>query len=148
MSVAVEPVGITNLPNQRYKIVSNQGATLNIMLAGESGLGKTTFINTLFQTQLKAHITDSQRFQKPTAKTVQIDIIRAELEEKTFVLNLNIIDTPGFGDNINNRNTWQTIVDFIDEQHQSCLKQETQPNRANKHDLRVHAVLYFIRPTG
>ncbi|KAH3667593.1 hypothetical protein OGATHE_003116 [Ogataea polymorpha] len=101
---AIEPIGITNLPNQRLN--------------------------------------------SPIRKTVEIDIVRAELEEKNFKLNLNVVDTPGFGDNVNNKNAWQPIIDFIDDQHHSYLKQETQPVRANKKDLRVHAVLYFIRPTG
>lgn len=58
------PIGIANLPNQRvslalkvlpditdlgeqHKIVAKRGAAFTIMVAGESGLGKTTFINTL-----------------------------------------------------------------------------------------------------
>lgn len=118
------------------------------MLAGESGLGKTTFINTLFQTSLKNHQELRNRYNKPIKKTVEIDIIRAELEEKNFKLNLNVIDTPGFGDNIDNKNSWNPIIEFIDDQHHSYMKQESQPNRSNAKDLRVHACLYFIRPTG
>lgn len=118
------------------------------MLAGESGLGKTTFVNTLFQTSLKNHQELRNRYNKPIKKTVEIDIIRAELEEKNFKLNLNIIDTLGFGDNIDNKNSWAPIVDFIDDQHHSFMKQETQPSRGGVKDLRVHACLYFIRPTG
>ncbi|OWB75006.1 hypothetical protein B5S31_g4851 [[Candida] boidinii] len=144
----VEPIGITNLPNQRYKIVSKEGATFTIMLAGESGLGKTTFINTLFQTSLKQHQEVLNRFNKPIKKTVEIDIVRAELEEKNFKIRLNVIDTPGLGDNVNNKNSWQPIIDFIDDQHNSYMRQETQPIRKDSKDLRVHACLYFIRPTG
>jgi cell division control protein 12 len=118
------------------------------MLAGESGLGKTTFINTLFQTSLKTQPELRNRFNKPIKKTVEIDIIRAELEEKNFILNLNIIDTPGFGDNVDNKNSWNPIIEFIDDQHHSYMKQESQPDRAKVKDLRVHACLYFIRPTG
>ncbi|KGK40108.1 hypothetical protein JL09_g716 [Pichia kudriavzevii] len=118
------------------------------MLAGESGLGKTTFINTLFQTSLKNHQELRNRFNKPIKKTVEIDIIRAELEEKNFKLNLNVIDTPGFGDNVDNKNSWNPIIEFIDDQHHSYMKQESQPKRLKINDLRVHACLYFIRPTG
>lgn len=142
-----EPVGITNLPNQRYKLVSQKGATFTILLAGESGLGKTTFINTLFQTKLKQH-NNATRFNTPIKRTVEIDIIKAELEEKNFKLKLNVIDTPGFGDNVDNKNASAPIIDFIDEQHHSYMKQETQPKRSKINDLRVHACLYFIRPTG
>ncbi|CEP60680.1 septin CDC12 LALA0_S01e16512g [Lachancea lanzarotensis] len=140
-------VGVSNLPNQRFKIVSEQGGTFTLMVCGESGLGKTTFINTLFQTTLK-HADPHQRRNQPIKRTVEIDVLRAILEEKNFSLRVNVIDTPGFGDNVNNNKSWQTIVDFIDEQHDSYMRQEQQPHRDVKFDLRVHAVLYFIRPTG
>lgn len=141
------PVGISNLPNQRYKIVNEEGGTFTVMLCGESGLGKTTFINTLFQTVLK-RADGQQHRQEPIRKTVGIDITRALLEEKHFELRVNVIDTPGFGDNVNNNKAWQPLVDFIDDQHDSYMRQEQQPYRAKRFDLRVHAVLYFIRPTG
>ncbi|CCC71509.1 hypothetical protein NCAS_0H01990 [Naumovozyma castellii] len=141
------PVGIANLPNQRYKIVSEQGGYFTMMVAGESGLGKTTFVNTLFQTTLKHADPQRNRFS-PLKKTVDVDIIRAELEEKNFTLRVNVIDTPGFGDNVNNNKAWQPLVDFIDDQHDSYMRQEQQPYRKVKFDLRVHAVLYFIKPTG
>lgn len=76
------------------------------------------------------------------------DIIKAELEEKQFRIRLTVIDTPGFGDYVNNRDSWAPIVDFIDDQHESYMRQEQQPAREEKLDMRVHACLYFIRPTG
>ncbi len=118
------------------------------MVAGESGLGKTTFINTLFQTGLKSHVDNKTRHAKGIRSTVEIDIVRAELEEKDFKIRLNIIDTPGFGDNVNNKRAFQPLIDFIDDQHDSYMKQEQQPTRAEAKDLRVHACLYFVRPTG
>lgn len=42
-----------------------------------------------------------------------IDIIKAELEEKQFKVKLTVIDTPGFGDYVNNKDSWTPIVDFI-----------------------------------
>lgn len=142
----MEPIGITNLPNQRYKIVSEEGGVFNLMVCGESGLGKTTFIDTLFQTTLKPM--EQQRANSSIRKTVEIDVIRAILEEKNFNLRVNVIDTPGFGDNVDNKKAWQSLVDFIDDQHDSFMRQEQQPYRDVKFDLRVHAVLYFIKPTG
>ena len=41
------------------------------------------------------------------------DIIKAELEEKQFKVKLTVIDTPGFGDYVNNRESWMPIIDFI-----------------------------------
>lgn len=142
-----KPVGIANLPNQRYKIVSENGGTFTLMVCGESGLGKTTFINTLFQTTLK-QVDPQQRRHQPIKKTVEIDVNRAILEEKNFKLRVNVVDTPGFGDNVNNKKAWQPLIDFIDDQHDSYMRQQQQPFREVKFDLRVHAVLYFIKPTG
>lgn len=120
------------------------------MVAGESGLGKTTFVNTLFQSALKNYQEPTERHAKFTNshQSVDINIVRAILEEKNFKIRLNIIDTPGFGNNVNNHDSWSPIIDFIDEQHECYMKQEQQPHRQNKKDLRVHACLYFIRPTG
>ena len=59
-----------------------------------------------------------------------------------------MVDTPGFGDHVNNSNTWEPIVKFLDDQHESFFRQENQPVRNNIQDLRVHACLYFLPPTG
>lgn len=132
----------------RLLIVSKEGATFTLMVAGESGLGKSTFVNTLFQSTLKSLADNRSRQKHGIHATVGIEVTRAELEERNFKVRLNIVDTPGFGDNVNNKDSWQPIVDFIDDQHDSMMKQEQQPTRAHKKDLRVHACLYFIRPTG
>ncbi|EOD53002.1 putative cell division control protein 12 protein [Neofusicoccum parvum] len=148
MAESASPIGIANLPNQRHKIVAKRGAAFTIMVAGESGLGKTTFINTLFSTTIKNYADHKRRHQKQVDKTVEIEITKAELEEKFFKVRLTVIDTPGFGDYVNNRDSWQPIIEFLDDQHESYMLQEQQPKRTEKIDLRVHACLYFIRPTG
>ncbi|KAF9116587.1 hypothetical protein BGX27_001443 [Mortierella sp. AM989] len=141
-------IGIANLPNQRHKIVAKRGSNFTLMVCGESGLGKTTFINTLFTTTIKTPKNNKRRHNKSTEKTVEIEIIRAELEEKQFNVKLSVIDTPGFGDYTNNRDSWMPIIDFIDDQHESYMRQDQQPKRQELSDMRVHCCLYFIRPTG
>ncbi|KAF7986762.1 hypothetical protein HWV62_20350 [Athelia sp. TMB] len=118
------------------------------MVVGESGLGKTTLINTLFSTELSPAKSYNRRHYKQLDKLTEVEIIKAELEEKQFKVKLTVIDTPGFGDYVNNRDSWSPIVDFIDDQHETYMCQEQQPQRTEKSDLRVHACLYFIRPTG
>ncbi|KZO97326.1 septin [Calocera viscosa TUFC12733] len=141
-------IGIANLPNQRHKIVAKRGGHFTIMVVGESGLGKTTLINTLFSTELSPPKNYKNRHVKALDKTTEIEIIKAELEEKSFKIKLTVIDTPGFGDYVNNRDSWGPIIDFIDDQHEAYMRQEQQPQRNEKIDLRVHACLYFVRPTG
>ncbi|KAL8284134.1 hypothetical protein RQP46_004883 [Phenoliferia psychrophenolica] len=148
MATINNAIGVSNLPNQRHKIVAKRGGHFTLMVVGESGLGKTTLINTLFSTELAAVKDYKRRFVKQMDKTTEIDIIKAELEEKQFKVKLTVIDTPGFGDYVNNRDSWTPIVDFIDDQHESFMRQEQQPQRGEKVDMRVHACLYFIRPTG
>ncbi|RKP05656.1 septin, partial [Thamnocephalis sphaerospora] len=141
-------IGIADLPNQRHKIVTKNGANFTIMVVGESGLGKTTFVNTLFTTTIKEYKNPNKRHEKQLEKTVDIVITKADIEEKMFNVRLNIVDTPGFGDYVNNKDSWLPIVEFIDNQYESYMRQEQQPIRKGKIDMRVHACLYFIRPTG
>ncbi|KIL59145.1 hypothetical protein M378DRAFT_200225 [Amanita muscaria Koide BX008] len=147
-SPVIDGIGIANLPNQRHKIVAKHGAHFTIMVVGESGLGKTTLINTLFSTELSPPKNYNRRHHKQLDKLTEVEIIKAELEEKQFKVKLTVIDTPGFGDYVNNRDSWLPIVEFIDDQHEAYMRQEQQPHRSEKIDLRVHACLYFIRPTG
>lgn len=107
-----------------------------------------TVINTLFRTELAPGTNYAQRHMTQLDKAVEVDVIRAELEEKQFRVNLTIVDTPGFGDYVNNRDCWVPLIDFIDDQHESYLRQEQQPDRSQLIDTRVHACLYFIAPTG
>ncbi|KAL9549148.1 hypothetical protein MBANPS3_005352 [Mucor bainieri] len=148
LSVSSNGIGVANLPNQKHKIITSKGTNFTLMVCGESGLGKTTFINTLFTTTIKGYRPQEKRHDKQLDKTVEIEITRAELEEKMFKVKLSVVDTPGFGDYINNRDSWIPVVDFIDDQHENYMRQEQQPSRQGKIDMRVHACLYFIWPNG
>eukprot|EP00834_Sanchytrium_tribonematis_P002114 NODE_59_length_28102_cov_0.971110.p11 type:complete len:361 gc:universal NODE_59_length_28102_cov_0.971110:3422-2340(-) len=144
-------LGISNLPNQMYRACVKKGTSFTIMVVGASGVGKTTFINTLFQTDLIPYgdyMDDAFRRSQQTKHTVDIAVHRAEIEEKGFRVHLNIVETNGFGDYCNNTEAWTPIVEFLDGQHESYLRQEMQPMRDDILDGRVHACLYFIRPTG
>ncbi|KAJ1989059.1 Septin spn4 [Coemansia spiralis] len=141
-------IGIANLPNQLHKIVTKKGTNFSLMVVGESGTGKTTFINTLLTTELIEPLDDASRRKKQLDKTVDINIHKAELEEKMFNVKLNVVDTPGFGDYVDNHDCWLPVVDFIENQYEQYLRQEQQPVRKGIVDMRVHACLYFIRPNG
>lgn len=136
------------MPNQLHKISYRKGSTFTLMIVGESGLGKTTFVNTLCTTAVLQPRNLDDRHEKVFDRTVRIEITKAVIEEKGFTVNLNIIDTPGFADYVNNQGSWEPIVRFIDDQHEAYLRQESMPNRQNVVDMRVHACLYFINPTG
>ena len=84
---------------------------------------------------------------EPT-QTVGIETISADIEENDVRLRLNIIDTPGFGDFVNNENAWDPILQTIEARFEAYLEQENRVARSKIVDNRVHALLYFIQPTG
>ena len=59
----------------------------------------------------------------------------AELEEKQFKTKLTVIDTPGFGDYVNNRDSWSPIVDFIDDQIVETLNSISGEEKFSVDDL-------------
>ena len=94
--------------------------------------------------------------------------IQPDIEENGVRLRLTVVDTPGFGDFVNNddryvkraqfncpsiyhtpfHSSWDPIVDNIAARFDSYLEQENRVNRQKIVDNRVHACLYFIQPTG
>ena len=117
------------------------------MVVGESGLGKSTLVNTLFNTSLYAK-KDVPRPEHDRPQTVAIESITADIEENGVRLRLTVVDTPGYGDFINNADGWKPILDNIEARFDSYLEQENRVNRNKTVDNRIHACLYFIEPTG
>eukprot|EP00158_Paraphelidium_tribonemae_P003560 Partr_v1_DN26227_c2_g2_i13_m48604 putative Septin 3 len=71
------------------------------------------------------------------------------VEENGVKLKLNIVDTPGFGDHVNNDYCWEPITRYIKDQYAMYLRKELSPTRDKRiADSRVHCVLYFIAPSG
>lgn len=140
-------VGFANLPNQVHRKSVRKGFNFTTMVVGESGLGKSTLVNTLFSTALYA----PKEIPAPSAErpsTVAIESIDADIEENGVRLHLTVVDTPGFGDFVNNDNCWKPILDNIESRFDSYLEQENRVNRTKIVDNRVHACLYFIQATG
>jgi cell division control protein 11 len=62
---------------------------------------------------------------------------------------LTIVDTPGFGDQIDNEASFGEIVGYLERQYDDILAEESRIKRNPRfRDNRVHALLYFITPTG
>ena len=56
-----------------------------------------------------------------TKKTVQLDASTVEIEERGVKLRLTVVDTPGFGDAIDNTDSFQQIIRYIDEHGASII---------------------------
>jgi len=121
------------------------------MVVGQSGTGRSTFINSLCGQQV---VDTSSTIPLPTDDSVERDFnLReetVELEDNEGVkILLSIIDTPGFGDSLDNSLSFNIITDYLKHQYDEILLEESRVRRNPRFkDARVHAVLYFINPTG
>nr|XP_011729720.1 septin-7 isoform X6 [Macaca nemestrina] len=139
-------VGFANLPNQVYRKSVKRGFEFTLMVVGESGLGKSTLINSLFLTDLY-----SPEYPGPShriKKTVQVEQSKVLIKEGGVQLLLTIVDTPGFGDAVDNSNCWQPVIDYIDSKFEDYLNAESRVNRRQMPDNRVQCCSYFIAPSG
>lgn len=101
---------------------------------GQTGLGKSTLINTLFA----SHLIESKGRFEPDVAPRQTTEIAAQshgtflctlldllpdfsschwplvvIVENGVRLKLNIVDTPGYGDNVNNEGCWDPIIKYV-----------------------------------
>ncbi|KAI6328963.1 hypothetical protein MCOR03_004631 [Pyricularia oryzae] len=141
-------VGFANLPNQWHRKSVRKGFNFNVMVVGESGLGKSTLVNTLFNTSLYPPKEQKGPSLDIIPKTVTIQSISADIEEAGVRLRLTVVDTPGFGDFVNNDESWRPITDNIEQRFDAYLDAENKVNRVNIVDNRIHACVFFIQPTG
>ncbi|KAG7269424.1 hypothetical protein CRUP_015462 [Coryphaenoides rupestris] len=119
-----EYVGFATLPSQVNRKTVKKGFTFTLMVAGESGLGKSTLINSLF-------LTDLYKDRKvPNAE-----------EEKGVRLRLNIIDTPGFGDAVNNTESWREVEDYVEQQYEQLRPLDVECMRALHEKVNIVPVL-------
>ncbi|KAJ1663657.1 Cell division control protein 11 [Coemansia sp. RSA 1813] len=134
--------------SHRYKN-AKKGLPFNVMLVGESGLGRTTFLNTLCERMVVAPNNGPNPDQAHIAEPMQFKHYSVEMEEDGMKIMLNIIDTPGFGDSIDNESSFNQIQEYLETQFDGVLAEENRIKRNPKFkDSRVHALIYFITPTG
>lgn len=137
-------VGFDGLPDQLVSKHVQQGFAFNILCIGETGLGKSTIMDSLFNTNFES--TPSVH----SLPSVKLKAHTYEIQESNVRLKLTIVDTVGYGDQINKEDSFKAIVDYIDAQFEAYLQEELKIRRVlgTYHDSRIHACLYFICPTG
>lgn len=136
----ITSLGLNCLSTQREQISRRKGGKFSMILAGCSGTGKTTFLNTLFGVEL------DDKSEIPTPFVVRER--KYELTQDNFVFQLTAVDLPGFGIKMDNQYSWLPLVKYIDHHFMSYLLQEEQPDRSQLVDNRVHVCLYFLPPSN
>ncbi|CAJ1075380.1 uncharacterized protein sept12 isoform X1 [Xyrichtys novacula] len=141
-------VGIEAVLDQMRRKTMKAGFEFNIMVVGQSGLGKSTLVNTLFKSKVSRK-SCTPNFEEKISKTVKLHSVSHVIEEKGVKMKLTVIDTPGFGDNINNENCWEPVVKYVNDQYEKYLVEELTVNRKRRiPDSRVHCCIYFLPATG
>ncbi|KAI8335718.1 Septin-type guanine nucleotide-binding (G) domain-containing protein, partial [Chlamydoabsidia padenii] len=136
------------LPYQHYLKAKRTPIRLNVMIVGESGLGKKTFINSLFQTDIFDDHHDVDLDQQSN-QNVTIHPITCMLEEEGVKMLLTVIETRGFGDRFDRTRDLDPILQYINDQYKVYFEAESgfefRKNRSLQ-DTRVHLCFYFISP--
>jgi cell division control protein 11 len=135
----------------RKKKNVKKGIQFCLMVCGASGTGRTTFVNTLCGRRVLQPLDADDPSTAHLEQGVQIKPVTVELEldEEGTRVSLTIVDTPGFGDGIDNEAMFDEITTHLERQYDDILAEESRIKRNPRfRDNRVHVLLYFVQPTG
>ena len=126
--------GIQNLPAQIMTKSMSDGFVFNILCVGETACGKSALLDSLFNTRLDS---------TPSTHDITPVFLRKntyDLFERDIRLKLTLVETAGFGDQINKEDSYRLLSEFLDEQFQFYLDEELKIRRnlLNYHDTRIH----------
>lgn len=121
----------------------------SVMIVGESGLGRSTLINSLCGGNSIVP-TSSTVSQDAFTKKLTLRHENVELEDNDgHKISLNIIDTPNFANAIDCDEDFRVVVDFIRHQYDEVLLEESRVKRNPRFkDGRIHVLIYMINATG
>lgn len=133
----------------RKRKTLKKSINFSVMIVGESGLGRSTLINTLCggNSIVPTSLTVNQ---DPFTKKLTLRHENVELEDNEgHKILLNIIDTPNFANLINCDEDFKVVVDFIRHQYDEVLLEESRVKRNPRFkDGRIHVLIYMINATG
>ncbi|KAK9767649.1 Cell division control protein 11 [Basidiobolus ranarum] len=128
----------------------NQPTPFNIMVVGNTGLGKTTFIDTCIKSlELDGqYINNRDKIDSPLYDSTK-DIITRKVTttNQGLRLALNFLDTPGLVANGTLNAQYELILDYIKSLLFLRLQEETRLKRSTRpKEEQVHVCLFFVQP--
>lgn len=143
-------IGVSNLPNVKYRSVCKSGIDFNIMTVGSHGIGKTSFINGLLGSKVVTEIEEARQ----VCKSMTIQVSHFTIKENEFNTRITVTEVDRVGDFTDNNECWVPIIKIINDNYQDFLYSEHKSVRSLIRDKRIHVCFYclepldnFIRPT-
>ncbi|XP_063718545.1 septin-10-like isoform X2 [Symsagittifera roscoffensis] len=145
------PVGFFSLPDRAVQHVLSKDFYFNVMCIGETGIGKTTLMSTLFNRELP--LKPNNHFEQ----SVSIQEHQEVVTEANVRMHLKVIDTCGYGDQLSTetsgteiKHDGDVLVKYVEDQMEKYLEEELRIKRNLSFfpDPRVHLCLYFITTNG
>lgn len=116
-----------------------QGNGITLMVAGNTNLGKSTFINCLFDQEIIPPNQDT---------STSLNVYTLNYDSEGIRKKISVIDSPSFGLHLNDKNTHSDIINYLKQQFDIFLAEESKIRRNPRfEDTRVHCLIYFISPS-
>ncbi|CAG9320010.1 unnamed protein product [Blepharisma stoltei] len=118
----------------------------NIMLAGDSGLGKSTFIQTYLALKffdISSSIFHEDKGIYPATKDITHNQAVKTLDNLTLLVDM--VDTPGYGGDFKDIKAWINYIErFLITQIKLFYKRNSSNPETIKDDTRIHLCMYFV----
>lgn len=137
----MDSIGVDSITNQVATRHIMNGLSLNVLVLGPTGIGKTALINSLFDIDF-GDLADYER----SLNDVTLRIKEFRPPNKTIKMRLTIMESKGFNNQMDKSTSYKNIVDYIEARFEDYLKQGSDTYYNDIADTRVHCCIYMIKP--
>ena len=131
--------------------LETRGESISIMVVGETGLGKTSLLSSLFQTDLVWPEVDSVPARRPLP-TASIKEINVPFDLDGVPFNARLIDSPGYGEGTDLKRSYALVTRYLHGRLHAAMEQEARVDRVATgtptawEEQPVDVILYFFAP--
>lgn len=119
-------------------MLRKRNSKFTIMAVGAKGCGKSSLFNNIVARPI---VTSKGQGE--------IDVYMLNLDGMGASQSIVFVDTPGFGSVMDDDGIQESIIDYIKEQLDLFIEEESRIRRNPRYDdTRVHCLLYFVPATG
>lgn len=132
------------LLEQRRTDLLEKGEHLSLLCCGETGAGKTSLLNALFDQKISYAGAGGRTVSLVESKTM-LSFANTQLKVR-----LTTVDTVGYGDSMDLGASFERVTDYISSSFRRAIERERRADRPSvdvlDETVGVDAVLYFISP--